>query len=345
MNNEASLKIDRQPVLPLANLLSQKQSQQLAPSTIGAKIKSFKIDNLSHQKIKIGQSAIDLPCFADLESYIPIYSQQVYESLTTPNESIYNFRSIARFWWHCLLKARQQISLLVLLILFQSSSQASNILERARIYIDLTSQNVAAIPENSEIYLKGSQASPFNRAISKSREISSNSPFYSQAQTDINRWSRIILDIARGRADEGDFAGAISAANLIPQNHPATKVVAQQAIAAMKDWQQKSNDNLVRDYLAEAKATIDPQQASSYNQAIGILQQIAFGTEEYAVAQSLIDRWNEEIYTISKQRTDKGDFHGAVEAAKLISHSSIYHQQAKDEIEHKIKSMYAQYSQ
>ena len=344
MHDEASLKINRQPVLPLANLLSQKPSQQLAPSTIGAKIKSFKIDNFSHRRIKIGQSAIDLPYFADLESYVPIYSQQVYESLTTPHESVYNFRSIARFWWHCLLEARQQISLLVLLILFQSSSQASNILERARIYIDLTSQNVATIPRNSEIYLKDSQASPFNRAIRKSREIPSSSPFYSQAQTDISRWSEIILDIARGRADDGDFAGAISAANLIPQNHSATKVVARQATAAVKDWQQKSKDNLVRDYLAEAKAIIDPQQASSYNRAIGILQQIAFGTEEYAVAQSTIDRWNEKIYTISKQRTDKGDFHGAVEAAKLISPSSIYHQLAKDEIEHKIKSIYARYS-
>ena len=345
MDNEASLEINQQPVLPLANLLSQKQSQKLDFSPIGARIKSFKIDNCNRRRIRtFGQAAIDLPYFADLESYIPVvYSQQVCESLATPHQPLHNFKTIARFWWHCLSEARGQISLLVLLILFQSSSQASNLLERAKIYVDLNSQNVAAIPENSQIFLRDSQASSFNRAIRKSREISADSPFYHQAQNDINRWSEIILDIARGRAEDGDFAGAISAAKLVPQNHSATKVEAQQATAAIKDWQQKGNENLFQDYLAQAKATIDPQQASSYNRAIAILRQIAFGTKEYLPALSLIDRWNERIYKISEQRIDKGDLKGAVEAAKLISPSSVYHQLAKDEIEYKIKSVYAQY--
>ena len=342
MHDGTSFNLNQQPVLPLPDLLSQK-SKKLASSAIGAKIKSFKIDRLSHQRIKIGQAAIDLPYFADLESYIPIvYSQQVAESLAAPYESTYNFKTIARFWWHCLLSVRKQISLLVLLILFQSASQASNLLDRARIYIDLNSQDVANIPENSQTYLKDSQASPFNRAIRQSREIPVGSPFYAQAQTDINRWSETILDIARGRAEDGDFMGAISAANLIPQNHPATKLVARQATAAVEDWQQKEKQNLWQ-YLAEAQGIIEPQQASSYNRAIGILQQIAFGTEEYSLAQSLIHQWNKQIYIIAKQRADKGNFEQAVEAAKLISPSSIYHQLAKDEIEQKIKSIYVQY--
>ena len=179
--------------------------------------------------------------------------------------------------------------------------------------------------------------------LGESRAISVDSPFYAQAQADIYRWSETILDIAKGRAQEGDYAGAIAAANLIPQNHPATKTVARQASAAVQDWQQIGKRNLYRDYLARAQATIQPQQASSYNRAIGILRQIAFGSKEYTVAQNLIYEWNKQIYLIVQQRADKGDFKQAVEAAKLISSRSIYHQLAKDEIEHKIKSIYAQY--
>ena len=345
MHDGTSLNTNKEPVLPLPDLLSQKQNRDLTPSAIGAKIKSFKIHDFSPIRIKpFGRAAIDLPYFADLESYIPVvYSQQVVESLATPDKSTYNFKTIARFWWHCLLSARQHISLLVLLILFQSASQASNILDKAKIYLDLNSQKVAILPQSSQTYLKDNQASPFNRAISQSREIPVGSPFYAQAQTDINRWSETILDIAKGRAEDDDFAGAISAANLIPQNHPATKLVAQQATAAVKDWQQRQKQNLYRDYLAQAQEIIEPQQASSYNQAIGILRKIASGTEEYLMAQSLIHEWNKQIYLIAKQRADKGDFKQAVEAAKLISPGSIYHQLAKDEIEQKIKSIYVQF--
>ena len=230
-----------------------------------------------------------------------------------------------------------------MLILFQSSSQAGSLLERAKIYVDLDSQNVATLPKNSQVFLKNSQASPFNRAIRQSREIAADSSFYPQAQADINRWSEIIMDIARGRAEDGDLTGAISAASLIPQNNPSTEVLALQATEAMKEWQEMGQEQNYGDYLARAKASIDPEQASSYNRAIGMLKKIPSSAEEYPAARDLINQWNEQIYSIAKYRANQGKFKQAVEAATLISPSSTYHQLAKDEIEFKIKSIYAQY--
>ena len=336
--------VNQQPVLPFADLLSQKQTQKVAILPIGAKIKSFKISSNAqalNQTIKI-----KLPNFVDLQSY----SQNVdAQEITTqsfhpvPITSQCNLRTIQRFWWHWLLSSSKKISFLVLLILFQSSSHATDLLERAKIYIDLDSHEAVTLPTSSKTYLNDSQASPFNRAIREARKIDVNSPFYPEAESDINRWSETILDIAQGRADNGDLAGAIAAAKLIPQNYSSTKLIAKEATKAVKDWQQTGQQNFYQDYLVKAKTLIDPERASSYNQAIGTLQQIAPGAKEYPEAQSLISRWNEQIYLIAKNRAATGNFKQAVEAAILISPTSIYHQLAKDAIEIKIKSIYAQY--
>ncbi len=351
-NYGATFNTDRQPVLPFGDLLSQKKIEPIALLPIGSKIKSFKIEHFNsvdsanvqavNQKIKI-----KLPNFADLQSYsLNVDSQEMVTKsldLTLLDQS--NLRSMKRFWWHWLLSSSQKISFLVLLILFQSSSQASNLLERAKIYIDLDSHEAVTLPTSSKIYLNHSQASPFNRAITEARKIEVNSPFYPEAREDINRWSKTILDIAQGRADQGDLAGAIAAAELIPQNYSSTELIAQEATKAVKNWQQTGQKDLYPDYLVQAKTLINPNQASSYNQAIGILQQIAPGAKEYREAQHLISRWNEQIYLITKNRAAEGNFQQAVEAAILVSPTSIYHQLAKDVIEIKIKSIYAQYLQ
>lgn len=345
-NNGALPNIDIQPDLPFANLLGQNKIQSLVPSAIGKKIKSFKIDSgdLSGIKISDYEAVIKLANFASLDSFIPDRnSPELTESLIAWFKSQGSLGTITRFWWHWFLSASKQISLLVLLILFQSSSQAGSLLERAKIYVDLDSQNVATLPKNSQVFLKNSQASPFNRAIRQSREIAADSSFYPQAQADINRWSEIIMDIARGRAEDGDLTGAISAASLIPQNNPSTEVLALQATEAMKEWQEMGQEQNYGDYLARAKASIDPEQASSYNRAIGMLKKIPSSAEEYLAARDLINQWNEQIYSIAKYRANQGKFKQAVEAATLISPSSTYHQLAKDEIEFKIKSIYAQY--
>jgi hypothetical protein len=356
-NCGAMFSSDQQPALPLADLLCQKKIEQVALLPIGAKIKSFKInhqdpfDSFPTQALK--QKNIKLPNFVDLQSYpLNVYSQhygQQMVSQTTdlvPVESQCRLRASNRFWWHWLLLTSTKISILVSLILFQSSFQGSNLLEKAKIYIDLDSQEAATLPASSIAYLKDSQASPFNRAIEESRKIEVDSPFYREARRDITRWSEIILDIAKGRASDGDLIGAIAAAKLIPQNNSSTQLIAQEATVAMEDWQLRAQtQDLNHHYLTKAKAqiSINPDEASSYNQAIGILQQIIPGAEEYSEARNLISRWNKQIYLIAERRADKGNFQQAIEAALLITQDSLYYRLAQDSINHKIKSMYVEY--
>ncbi len=200
-----------------------------------------------------------------------------------------------------------------------------------KVYTDLNSQQADYLPDSSKIYLKNNQASTFNRAIGKAREIQSNSPFFQQAQADITRWSEVILDIAYGRASEGDLTGAIAAAKLAPQDDSSTKLIAQKATEAVQTWQSRARkQNLYQNYLAQAKASIKPGQASSYNKAIGILQKINSEVEEYSEAQDLIKQWNEQIYLIANRRAASGNLKQAAAAAALLSRNSPYYQEAKN---------------
>jgi len=200
-----------------------------------------------------------------------------------------------------------------------------------KIYTDLNSQQADYLPDSSRIYLKNNQASTFNRAISKAKEIQPDSPFFQQAQADITRWSEVILDIAYGRAGEGDLANAIAAARLVPQDDSSTKSIAQKATEAVKTWQSKAQkQNLYQNYLAQAKASIKPGEASSYKKAINILYKINSEVKEYSEAQDLIKQWNKQIYLIADRRAEDGDLKQAAAAAALLSKNSLYYQKAKE---------------
>ncbi|WP_319422569.1 hypothetical protein [Pleurocapsa sp. FMAR1] len=199
-----------------------------------------------------------------------------------------------------------------------------------KIYTDLNSQQADYLPDSNRMYLKNNQASSFNKAISQAKEIQSDSPFFQQAQADITRWSKVILDIAYGRASEGDLSGAIAAAKLAPQNDSSTKLIAQKATEAVQIWQSRAQkQNLYQNYLAQAKSTIKPGQASSYNKAIGILQKINPEVEQYSEAQDLIEQWNEQIYLIADRRAKDGNLKQAAAAAALLSENSPYYEEAK----------------
>ena len=199
-----------------------------------------------------------------------------------------------------------------------------------KIYTDLDSQQADYLPDSSRIYLKNNQASTFNQAIDKAKEIQPDSPFFRQAQADITRWSEVILDIAYGRASEGDLSGAIAAAKLMPEDNSSTKLIAQKADEAVQTWQSKAQEqNLYQNYLARAKASIKPEQASSYNKAIGILRKINSEVEEYSEAQDLIKQWNKQIYLIANRRAVNGDLKQAAAAAALLSRNSPYYEEAK----------------
>ena len=217
-NCGATLNIHQKPVLPFSSPPSQKKLQKIAPLPIGMKIKSFKINAVNSSRSPAAKAGnlgmtVRLPNFVNLQPYpLNVITERVVtksldfaphsypqpDRVTQPKPC--NSGASKRFWWYWLLLVGSTI--LMLPILFQTSSQANNLLDRIKIYLELNSQQAINPPQSGRIYLQDSQASTFNRAIRQARTIEPDSPFYQQAQADIIRWSQVILDIAQGRASE-----------------------------------------------------------------------------------------------------------------------------------------------
>ena len=342
-NCGAILKINRQPVLPFISPPLMKQLQEISSMPIGTKIKSFQIKRVSSSSTSPNSRAtvklpnftqtpsLSLDIFADrvISKSISFYLQSyTYSDRVVPTaENISS--STKRFWWNLLLS----IGTIILFIpfLLQTSSQARDLLERAKIYLELDSPEAVSIPNSGKHHLQDNQASHFNRAIRQARTIEPYSPFYEDAKLDIIRWSEVILDIAQGRASRGDFNGAIAAAKLIPQDEASVHFIAQQATKSSEHWQRRARQqNINRSSLEEAKKLINPTQASSYSQAIGVLRRIVPGGQGYQEAQSLIEQWSRQIYLIANYRASKGNYAQAIEAANLVPKDSPYYQGARN---------------
>ncbi|MEY3400893.1 MAG: hypothetical protein RLZZ86_496 [Cyanobacteriota bacterium] len=81
------------------------------------------------------------------------------------------------------------------------------------------------------------QASSYNRAIVVAKKIQRGQPGFEIAQTSINQWSEKILDLAKIRANQGDFHGAISTAILVPTG----AIAYEDAQDAIQKWQLQKN--------------------------------------------------------------------------------------------------------
>ncbi|HAX86881.1 MAG TPA: peptidase C14 [Cyanobacteria bacterium UBA11370] len=164
--------------------------------------------------------------------------------------------------------------------------------------------------------IQPNQASLFSQAIAQARQIRPGEPLYNQAQQDITRWSQVILDLAEGRAKQGNFGGAIAAAKLVPGDDPSIYGKAQQAINRwqVSAKQQQQNQRIIQ----SAKQQLRRNQASSYNRAINILRKIPSGQPGYAEAQQLIARWSRQIYLIANSRAWQGNLRQAIQTAALV---------------------------
>lgn len=135
------------------------------------------------------------------------------------------------------------------------------------------------------------QASDFVEAIKSARRIRKDQPLYDEAQADIERWSRVILDMAQGRAERGNngstptaagnYNSAIATALLVPTDQAEVYNQAQQAIAL---WSQKILD------LANDRAGDD-----NLNLAIQTAQLVPPNTPAYGAAQEAIAKWQNQI--------------------------------------------------
>jgi len=184
-----------------------------------------------------------------------------------------------------------------------------------------------AILESARQSIQPLSASLFNDAIEQARQVPPGDPYYEQAQADIARWSRVILDLAEGRATTGNISGAIAAAQLVPEDQPAVYQQAQQRIAT---WQQQlDNQQLIR----QAQSTLQPGQASSFQDAIITLQQITPDQPGFTAAQERINQWSQDILAISRARAAQGRFESAIAAANLVPEETAAYSDAQQEIQ------------
>ncbi|MFB8787919.1 MAG: caspase family protein [Potamolinea sp.] len=170
--------------------------------------------------------------------------------------------------------------------------------------------------DQARLLIRGSQASLFSQAIVQARNVQPGDPLYEQAQQDIMRWSQVILDLAEGRAEQGNFGDAIATAQLVPSDNPAVYQKAQQRVEQwkMSSIQQQKNQEII----AEAETQIQINQASSYRRAINTLSKIPPDQPLSAEAQKLTTEWSRTIYLIAQSRASRGKFPEAIETAVLV---------------------------
>lgn len=184
-----------------------------------------------------------------------------------------------------------------------------------------------ALLNSAKVPIRPNQASSFNQAIEAARRIQPNQPLYDEAQASIQRWSQVILDLAEGRAAQGDLNAAIAAAELVPTDQTN---VYQQAQARISQWQIQKD---AQARIAEAKAIIRPGQAHTYQKAIRWLQPIRPEQPEFSQAQPLISQWSRDILAIARARAAQGQFASAIQAAQLVPANTVAYDQAQQEIQ------------
>ncbi len=208
--------------------------------------------------------------------------------------------------------------------------------DQTRVYqqleADLQGEAVAAAERNQALLdearrmLQPASASVFNDAIEAARQVPEGDPYYEQAQTNIDRWGWVILDLAVGRASVGNIDGAIAAAQLVPPDRPAVYDEAQRYVLR---WQQQLAN---RQVIQQADALIQPGQASTFQNGLNLLRTITPDQPEYRAAQGRINQWSEDILVIARARAAQGRFGEAIAAAQLVPTGTDSYEPAQIEI-------------
>ncbi|HEY9859006.1 MAG TPA: hypothetical protein V6D16_05845 [Candidatus Obscuribacterales bacterium] len=184
--------------------------------------------------------------------------------------------------------------------------------------------------EAARVTIRPNQASRFNQAIAQASKIQPGQPLYAQAQQDIQRWSQVILDLAEGRAKQGQFGEAIQTARLVPKNNAAVHGQAQQAIA---QWQQKSQQQKANQAIIDqAQGSLRRGEASSYSRAIASVRRIPAGQPGYLEAQRLTGEWSNIILGMAELRASRGRIQAALQTAALVPPGTPAYAQAQKAI-------------
>jgi uncharacterized caspase-like protein len=187
-----------------------------------------------------------------------------------------------------------------------------------------------AVLDLAKMSLKQTQASDLSMAIATARKIKPGEPLYEQAQENIKIWSRMILDLAEGRAKQRQYASAIAAARLITKDEaPYAKAQAAINLWRLEGKQYVSNKTL----LDAANALIKPGQASTYNRAIEVARKVPPGQPGFDTAQKSINKWSEKILDLAKRRAAQGERNAAIATAALVPEETAAYEDAQDAIQ------------
>jgi uncharacterized caspase-like protein len=208
----------------------------------------------------------------------------------------------------------------------QLRTQAEQALEQARQRNQAILNDARAILSRSRALNATNQASDFSQAIAQARQIRPGQPLYEQAQRSIATWSQVILDLAEGRAGQGNLNSAIAAARLVPSTSPEVYSAAQQAIA---QWQQQQTN---QETLQQARSLIRRNQASSYSRAIAVARQISAGQPLHNEAQQQIGEWSQTILDLARSRANQGQLNRAIQTAVLVPANTPAHAAAQEAV-------------
>ncbi|MEH2300693.1 caspase family protein [Nostoc sp.] len=187
-----------------------------------------------------------------------------------------------------------------------------------------------AVLDLAKMSLRQTQASDLSLAIATARKIQPGEPLYEQAQENIKIWSRMILDLAEGRAKQRQYASAIAAARLITKD----EALYAKAQAVINLWRLEGKQYVTNKTLLDAaNALIKSEQASTYNRAIEVAKKVPSDQPGFDTAQKSINKWSEKILDLAKRRAAEGDSNAAIATAALVPEETATYEDAQDAIQ------------
>ncbi|MEH2144955.1 caspase family protein [Nostoc sp.] len=187
-----------------------------------------------------------------------------------------------------------------------------------------------AVLDLAKMSLRQTQASDLSLAITTARKIQPGEPLYEQAQENIKIWSRMILDLAEGRAKQRQYASAIAAARLITKD----EALYAKAQASINLWRLEGKQYVTNKTLLDAaNALIKSEQASTYNRAIEVAKKVPLGQPGFDTAQKSINKWSEKILDLAKRRAAEGELNAAIATAALVPEETAAYEDAQDAIQ------------
>ncbi|MEH1888008.1 MAG: peptidase C14 [Nostoc sp.] len=187
-----------------------------------------------------------------------------------------------------------------------------------------------AVLDLAKMSLRQTQASDLSLAIATARKIQPGEPLYEQAQENIKIWSRMILDLAEGRAKQRQYASAIAAARLITKD----EALYAKAQAVINLWRLEGKQYVTNKTLLDAaNALIKSEQASTYNRAIEVAKKVPSDQPGFDTAQKSINKWSEKILDLAKRRAAEGELNAAIATAALVPEETAAYEDAQDAIQ------------